>query len=139
MTDRSITEHVHPTGRDLPFKLRINKQNSILLVEVEGERSFKILVTITGQIMEACREQDLCRALVDVRAMEGKLSTWETFRLVVSCFSQVRNWHVLRKAAIVDRQENRDRSRFLETVADNRGFNLRIFEDTAEAIEWLSQ
>jgi hypothetical protein len=70
--------------------------------------------------------------------MGGKLNIWETFRLVTSCFSQVRNWHVLRKAAIVDREENRSRYKFLETVAGNRGYNLQVFEDTTEAIRWLN-
>jgi len=123
---------------DLSFKLKMQKQKDVLYVKVEGDRNFKTLVTIAERIIEACRENNTCRALIDVRAMEGGLSTWETFRLVTSCFSRLRNWHVLRKAAIVDREEKRPRYTFLETVADNRGYNLRVFEDTAEADNWLT-
>ncbi len=139
MVSQNVKERIREEKADVPFKLTMEKQKDILHVKAEGERSFKTLVTITDQIMEACRENNTCRAVVDVRAMGGKLSILETFRLVTSCFLRLRNWHVLRKAAIVDREDVRPRYKFLETVADNRGYNLRIFEDTAEALSWLAQ
>jgi hypothetical protein len=138
MENQSVKEWIQEEQAEISFKLTIYKQGDILYVKAEGERSFKTLMKITEQIMEACPQNDTCRALVDVRAMGSKLNIWETFRLVTSCFARVRNWHVLRKAAIVDREDVRPMYKFLETVADNRGYNLRVFEDTAEAIRWLA-
>ena len=138
MENQNVKEWIQEEQADVSFKLTMDKQEDILHVKAEGQRSFKTLMVITEQIMEACRQNDTCRALVDVRAMGGKLNIWETFKLVTSCFSRVRNWHVLRKAAIVDREDARDRYKFFETVADNRGYNLRVFEDTAEALSWLA-
>ena len=138
MSNQGVKEGIQEEQVDIPFKLTMEKQEDVLHVKAEGKRSFKTLVTIAEQIMEACREKDTCRALVDVRAMGGKLSTWEAFKLVTSCFSRVRNRRVLRKAALVDREDARPRYKFFETVADNRGYNLRVFEDTAEALSWLA-
>ena len=139
MSSQGVKEWIQDEQADVPFKLTMEKQEDILHVKAEGKRSFKTLVTITEQIMEACRENDTCRALVDVRAMGGKLTTWEAFKPVTSCFSRLRNWRVLRKAAIVDREDARSRYRFLETVSYNRGYNLRIFEDIAEAVSWIAR
>jgi len=138
MTKQGVKEQIQQEQADVPFKLTIEKQQDILHVKVEGERTYKMLVKITEQIVEACHQNDTCRALVDVRAMGGKLTIWETFKLVTSCFAKLRDWRVLRKAAIVDREDARPRYKFLETVADNRGYNLRIFEDTTEALSWLA-
>lgn len=138
MSSQSVKEQIQQKQADVPFKLTMEKRKDILHVMVKGERTYKALVKITEQIMEACRQNETCRALVDVRAMGGKLSTLETFKLVMLCFARLRDWRVLRKAAIVDREDARPRYKFLETVADNRGYNLRIFEDTAEALSWLA-
>jgi len=139
MVSQGVNEQIQQEKADVPFKLSIEKQKDILHVKVEGQRNYKVLVKITEQIMEACRQNDTHQALVDVRAMGGKLRIWETFRLVTSCFVRVRNRRVLMKAAIVDREDARPRYKFFETVADNRGYNLRVFEDTAEALSWLAQ
>src|SRR4030042_3858297 len=138
MASQSVKEWIQEEHAEVSFKLTMEKQEDILHIKAEGERTFKTLMKITEQIMEACRQNNTCRVVVDVRAMGGKLNTWETFKLVTSCFSRVRNWHVLRKAAIVDREDARTRYRFFETVADNRGYNIRVFEDTAEALKWLA-
>ena len=139
MASQSVKEQIQQQRADVPFKLTMEKQQDVLHVKVEGQRTYKLLVKITEQIIEACRQNITCRVLVDVRAMRGKLSIWETFKLVTSCFAKFRGWRVLRKAAIVDREDARPRYKFMETVADNRGYNLRFFEDAAEALSWLAQ
>jgi len=138
MANRSVKEEIQQQRIDVPFKLTIEKQQDVLHVKVEGQRNYKSLVKITEQIVEACQENNTFQALVDVRAMGGKLTIWESFKLVTSCFAKVKDWRVLRKAAIVDRADARPRYKFMETAADNRGYNLRFFEDTADALSWLT-
>ena len=138
MANRSVKEEIQQQRIDVPFKLTIEKQQDVLHVKVEGQRNYKSLVKITEQIVEACQENNTFQALVDVRAMGGKLTIWESFKLVTSCFAKVKDWRVLRKTAIVDRADARPRCKFMETAADNRGYNLRFFEDTADALSWLT-
>jgi len=138
MANRSVKEEIQQQRIDVPFKLTIEKQQDVLHVKVEGQRNYKSLVKITEQIVEACQENNTFQALVDVRAMGGKLTIWESFKLVTSCFAKVKDWRVLRKTAIVDRADARPRYKFMETAADNRGYNLRFFEDTADALSWLT-
>ncbi len=138
MTNQGTKEQIQQQQADVPFKLTMEKQKDILLVKVEGQRDYKSLVKITEQIVEACRQNNTFRALVDVRAMGGKMTIWESFKLVTSCFTRLRDLRVLRQAAIVDREDARPRYKFMETVADNRGHNLRFFEDIDEAQSWLA-
>ena len=138
MASQSFKEQIQQERTGVPFKLTIEKQKDILHVKVEGQRTYQSLVKITEQIVEACRQNNTFRALVDVRAMGGKLTIWESFKLVTSCFARLRDWRVLKQAAIVDREDARPRYKFMETVADNRGYNLRFFEDTDEAQSWLA-
>ena len=138
MANQSVKEEIQQQRADVPFKLLIEKQNGVLHVKVEGQRNYKSLVKITEQIVEAYRQNNTFRALVDVRAMGGKLTIWESFKLVTSCFARLRDWRVLKQAAIVDRADAQPRYKFMETVADNRGYNLRFFEDDAEALSWLA-
>ncbi len=138
MTNQGTKEQIQLQQADVPFKLTMEKQKDILLVKVEGQRDYKSLVKITEQIVEACRQNNTFRALVDVRAMGGKMTIWESFKLVTSCFTRLRDLRVLRQAAIVDREDARPRYKFMETVADNRGHNLRFFEDIDEAQSWLA-
>jgi len=138
MTNQGTKEQIQQQQADVPFKLTMKKQNDILHVKVEGQRTYQSLVKITEQIMEVCHQDNTFRALVDVRAMGGKLTIWESFKLVTSCFTRLRDLRVLRQAAIVDREDARPRYKFMETVADNRGHNLRFFEDIDEAQSWLA-
>jgi hypothetical protein len=43
----------------------------------------------------------------------------------------------LRKIAYVDASRTSDKARFAETVAMNRGVNVRLFETIADAQKWL--
>jgi hypothetical protein len=138
MTIQKAKEQIQQQRADVPFKLTMDKQKDILHVKVEGQRTYESLVKITEQIVEACRENNTFRALVDVRAMGGKLAIWESFKLITSCFTRLRDLRVLRQAAIVDREDARPRYKFMETVADNRSYNIRFFEDITEAQNWLA-
>jgi hypothetical protein len=73
---------------------------------------------------------------VDVRAFEGRLSVLDIYVLVTELFQNLRGKGI-RQAAIVDKPQSAAREWFLETVAVNRGFNLRIFPEVEEARAWL--
>jgi hypothetical protein len=89
------------------------------------------------EILEACLKNKTSRVLVDVRGLEGRLSTVDAYEIPTSYFPKLRRPGMLTKAAIVDVKEFKDSYQFFENVAVNRGYNLRMFGDIAEAIEWL--
>jgi hypothetical protein len=64
--------------------------------------------------------------------MPGALKTLEGYYLINGDLEKMRGERRL-KISFVDLADNRNRFEFLETVAQNRGFNLRIFSDSDKA------
>jgi len=92
---------------------------------------------MSNDIMEACARHGTPKALIDVRALEGSLPTLNAYEIPKAFFQTIRDRSVLQKSAIVDLKENEDRYKFLENVAVNLGYMLRIFSDVDEALQWL--
>jgi len=80
-------------------------------------------------------EKHACsRVLFDMRGAEWQPDTGIFFHLGAE--PEAWGWKRTYKAAAVYRRITND-ERFLENVAVNRGYMLRVFEDEDEAIAWL--
>lgn len=119
--------------------LQTSKTNGILQVRAKGERSYESIIAIAAEIMARCEELGTHEVLVDVRGMSDSLSFLQTFKLVTRHFAELRNLRVLRRLALLDRAENSSRYQLFETLARNRGYNLRVFIDEAKAMAWLKE
>ena len=113
-------------------------RGSHLFARAEGTRTRACVSAMALQIFDAALANAKPKVLVDVRRLEGRLRILDNYLLVTELFEKLRG-KGLRKAAIVDRRDPSIRDWFLETVARNRGFNLRIFSDPREALDWLEQ
>ena len=70
------------------------------------------------------------RVLIDARAIPGRRSTLDKFRLGEAAAARLRF-----KCALISSLEDADH--FTETVARNRGANGLVFTDEREALAWL--
>lgn len=118
------------------YTLATEAQNSHLFAHVSGIRTGESVAKVTVEVFDATIANGLSRVLVDVRAFEGRLGVLDIYLLVTELFQNLRGKGI-KKAAIVDRPHSGMREWFLETVAINRGFNLRIFSEVEEARQWL--
>jgi hypothetical protein len=123
----------------MSYELTRKKVGDVLHVKATGAQTMETVMAMSKDIMEACARHKTPKALVDVRAMEGKLSTMDAYELPKSFFETIRDRTVLQKSAIVDLKENEDRYTFLENVATNLGYILRFFSDLDEALQWLRE
>jgi hypothetical protein len=115
----------------------MTKEGELLHVSAVGTRTFKTVISIIKDILQASAQHGTPKVLVDVRALEGRLSIADAFNIPSSEFPKIRDQSILRKGAIVDLKEFEQGYKFFENVAVNRGFNIRIFSDIDEAIAWL--
>jgi hypothetical protein len=88
---------------------------------------------VDGKI-RACAEHDRSLVLFDCTGMTGNLSVWDRFQTIV--YGQKVKGRV-NKLALVGRPGMLLPDRFAETVAVNRGINLKVFTDREKAVEWL--
>lgn len=110
----------------------VENQGEYLFVKFTDPYQLDTIVELIKEAAAACVEENLSRALVDFREMPGKISTADRFQLGVEAASAMRG---LLKVAVVYRRS--EMNWFAETVAKNRGANLRIFSEMDEAIKWL--
>jgi hypothetical protein len=121
----------------MEYQLHLEKRNEYLYARPVGIRTRESVSVMATEILEACVEDRYARVMVDVRELKGRLGTLDSFTIVTEEFPKLLG-KGLRRAAIVDRQISRTRGWFFETVARNRGFNLRMFTDLNAAHEWLA-
>ena len=123
----------------MSYKLTLDQTDDILWVTASGTRSIDTVLAIINEIFTACKEYNLSIVLVDVRELEGRLSTINTFKLATRHFPILRELRAIKKAAIVDLMEFEHNYRFFETLTRKRGYRLRLFSDPKEAALWLQQ
>jgi hypothetical protein len=123
----------------MSYTLTIVKKDDVLWATATGTRSLERVMGITRDIFAACAEKNVRKALLDVRGLEGHLTTTAAYDIPNEYFSRIRNRSVMTHAALVDRKESAEYYRFFEDVAVNRGYALRVFSDIGEAAEWLKR
>lgn len=121
----------------MQYTLDIEERNEYLQFSARGKRSLESILSITKDVLAACERHKLKNALIDVRKMEGELTTMESYKLSAQHLPAMRNLSVLTHVAVIDCEENRERYTFLETVAVNRGLNIRYFTDPHDGVEWF--
>lgn len=102
-----------------------------------GVRTPETLLAAAKQATAFCAERRISRVLIDLRKMSGGLDTLETYEVAGRDLPRQRAVRRVLRAAILDRHENIERIRFFETVAVNRGLNVKVFADEDHAREWL--
>lgn len=120
-------------------------RDNYLEVAVRGSFNIREAKSLYLEILTACARQDVQKVLLDDRAVKGGgMSTTERFDLVE--FMVAEEWkmiaeHRLRplKIAIVGKAPLVEGNDFAETVASNRGGNIRGHLDLKEALEWLKE
>ena len=121
----------------MSYSLSNEKKDDILWVTATGTRNLETILAMSKDIQVACVENKVKKVLIDVRGLEGRLNMTNQYRLVANEFPKMRNRSVITHNAIVDLKEFKDSYKFLELVAHNRGYLLRIFSDPEQAITWL--
>jgi hypothetical protein len=120
----------------MTYGLHLENRDEYLYARSMGTRTRATVSAMATEIFEACIQNGHTRVMIDVRQLEGRLGTMDSFSIVTEDFPKMRG-KGLYQAAVVDRQLSTARGWFFETVARNRGFNLRIFADPHAAHEWL--
>jgi hypothetical protein len=119
------------------LSLEIVERDGYVVAVLRGTRSPQTLLAAAAETLAHCAAAGFDRLLIDVRAMRGRLDTFETFDIAGRQIPAQEGIRGIVRAAVLDRSENLARIGFFETVAVNRGLNLRAFDDEERALGWL--
>jgi len=123
----------------MPYEATIEPFEDYIRVEVTGDRrpghEVNDAVQAGRQIMAACRSHGVHKLLL-IFKMTGRLPATDAHEIYSN--PEEYGWSRDIKVAVIDENpESKEDSLFSETVAVNRAYDTRVFEDETEAREWL--
>ena len=119
------------------YDVTFTVNNDILSADTKGRRTLDVVLSIAQETIAACKDHNTQKVLIDVRKLEGRLSTIDAYNIPAEYFKDMRDPMIIKKVAIIELEEFVEEYRFFENVAVNRGYNLRVFSDITIALEWL--
>jgi len=125
----------------MPYEFQLQVHEGYLRVEVSGARTpgqeVNDAIQTGQQISEAVRSSGVRKVLAIFR-MTGRLPATESHEIYSN--PQAFGWSREVKVALIDmNSDSKDDSLFSETVAVNRAYDMSVFDNEEDALEWLLQ
>jgi hypothetical protein len=119
----------------MAIQFKTKTEGTLLLIETWGDdESLEEVQQYGLAIIQACLETRVTRVLCDERQLEYRLATVDTFK---SAEFLATNAPRLVKMAVVCAEKYFADLKFWETVANNRGLEVRAFQDLEAARHWV--
>jgi hypothetical protein len=118
------------------YTLTMEVKSNHLYVSTSGTRSKESVKAITMAVFNAALKNNLHKVLIDVRELNGMFGFLDIYYLVTEVLKDLRDKGVT-QVAVIDIRRSVTPGWFLETVAQNRGFNFRVFAEDEAAVKWL--
>ena len=119
----------------MDFDITSSLDGDVLIVFLTGRSTRDNAHAMTERYFDIVLGSGMKKVLVDIRLLQGRLSTTETYRLVRDLPVKPIPGDI--KTAILEAEENADYARFLETTSANAGVRFMCFSDRKEALSWL--
>ncbi len=121
----------------MSYLLTITEHPAFLHAAVTGTNSAENALRFLEEAYAACVQRGRSAVLLEMNLAGPSLESASIFRVIAQRSADGAR---LRKIAYVDRaQRDPDKVKFAETVAFNRGVNVRLFPDIELAARWLSE
>jgi hypothetical protein len=123
----------------MPYETTFELFEHYARVEISGDRrpGHEVADGILGgqEISATCKSHGITKLLA-IFKMTGRLPATEAHELYSN--PDAFGWSRDIKVALVDENpDSREDSLFSETVAVNRAYNMRVFDEQDEALDWL--
>jgi hypothetical protein len=126
----------------MAIELKTEPQPGYLRITFEGHFEPSLIDEVTSGVVENGVKHQSSKMLLDFRQVDGQMSTMDRYN-VASIFAKKYLDQKLAgtipscRFAFVGNHPLVDPKKFGETVAINRGINIKVFTEMAEALAWL--
>jgi len=117
------------------YRMEVALHETYLHATVYGAHTPENALRFLRDVHEACVANRKDSVLLDMRFDGPTMGTSSIFSVVQERSSMGRE---LRRIAYVDAARDPEKTKFAETVARNRGVNVRLFGSVEEAKQWLA-
>lgn len=118
--------------------IRIVSVNDFVRTDVSGNLDLAATRQVLKEIAAVCTAKTHYHVLLDNREAHTKMTLAEVFEVACSLREIGLGIHN-RLAILAPPVLDFDRAGFFETVAQNRGFQVRAFRDFEKAFDWLME
>jgi hypothetical protein len=122
-------------GRNMPERVSVIEDQEIIKVDSYGVISIDDLRQSMETVERIHQEQGLNKVFVDATKETAFPSTLPTFEFGTELAQSMANVRI----AVITSERMKNVIRFLETVAQNRGAEVQIFDSTDAAFDWLKE
>jgi hypothetical protein len=123
----------------MSYRLTYNEHPSYLHAKADGgTHDEKTVRKVLLEVHETCVKRNCSAVLIEMALSGPSLDATAIFSVVARQSELAKR---LRKIAYVDasRERNPERMKFAETVAANRGVNVKLFRDLEDAHRWMRE
>ena len=120
----------------MAYVISTENRGDYLSVSASGFQSYEDNLALASACMEECKKIGVKLLFVDITGLTGQPGPMADYQLVKLIDEWASNKHVS-KAALYESASELDAGKFFETVAVNRGINIKVFDDKTEALGWL--
>ncbi len=118
-----------------PYRLNVHAEEALLEIVAHAEVTFADLLASQGETERMAEEKGIAKVLIDARQMQSTPSLPE----LVSFGKTLSGSPVLKRLryALVGTSPSGFQLQFLRSVTRNLGFEVNLFEDRTDALQWL--
>ena len=116
------------------YRFELAVHPAYLHATVYGAHTPENAMRFLREVYEACVANQKDSVLLDMRLEGPTMGTSSIFSVVQQRSGEGRE---LRRIAYVDAARGPEKAKFAETVARNRGVNVRLFSSVEDAKKWL--
>jgi hypothetical protein len=118
----------------MSLRTKIIKRKEYLVANFAGQGTLDEISRQFSGLAEQCRVAKLNKLLINISALKGTLTVAARYQAGERAVTFLSDGI---KLAVVGTTEQKDPGLLGELVARNRGVNVRVFTDLAEAKRWL--
>jgi hypothetical protein len=120
----------------MSYQITIIEKPTYLHAIVTGSNTLENVVGYLKDLLRESESRQCYNVLIEEHLMGRRLETWDVYQIASDSSAQARG--VFRNVAYVDVNSAGDLMKFAETVANNRGVPMTVFNTVAEAEQWLA-
>jgi hypothetical protein len=122
----------------MPWTIDHDPKLDVMVITVTGSMTLDEAKAVTRGVLASADEHPTERVLVDASELQGWMSPGQILEMIqdYGVASSQRNMRVgVVRPPLTSLHED---LRFYETASQNRGYAVRMFADSAAALEWLA-
>lgn len=123
------------------FTIETIEGNHFITLIASGAYSLERAIHLCKLSIDTCLLYNKTKILVDITKVTGNVPFFDRFQYA-EALAQYKSIHALTevsKIALFGNEPLIDKNRFGETVAVNRGVNIKVFTELNDALAWLDE